>query len=76
MLKDITLGQYFPLDSVIHKIDPRFKIIFTLLYIVLVFFADSLLGYALLFVFSFSLIKLSKVGFAPIFKSLKPPKGS
>ncbi len=72
MLKDITLGQYFPLDSVIHKIDPRFKIIFTLLYIVLVFFADSLLGYAFLFVFSFILIKLSKVGFVPIFKSLKP----
>ncbi len=72
MLKDITLGQYFPLDSCIHKIDPRFKILFTLLYIILVFFADSFLGYALVAVFSFILIKLSKVGFTAIFKSLKP----
>ena len=72
MLKDITLGQYFPLNSVIHKIDPRFKILFTLLYIILVFFADSFLGYVLVAVFSFALIKLSKVGFASIFKSLKP----
>ena len=72
MLKDITLGQYFPLDSLVHKIDPRFKIIFTLLYIILVFFADSLLGYALVALFCFAIIKLSKVGFIPVFKSIKP----
>jgi len=72
MLKDITLGQYFPIDSVIHKIDPRFKIMFTLCYIVLIFFAASPAGYLAVGIFSFLVIKLSKVGFTVVFKSLKP----
>ena len=38
MIKDITLGQYFPGTSVIHKLDPRAKILFTLLYVVSLFF--------------------------------------
>lgn len=72
MLKDITLGQYFPIDSVIHKIDPRFKIMFTLCYIVLIFFASSPAGYLAVGIFSFLVIKLSKVGFTVVLKSLKP----
>ena len=72
MLKDITLGQFFPLDSVIHKIDPRFKIMFTLLYIILIFFADSLAGYLTVAVFSIVIISLSKVGFKVVLKSIKP----
>lgn len=72
MLKDITLGQYFPLDSPIHKIDPRFKIIFTLCYIVLIFFADSAAGYLAVALFSLSVVKLSKIRFSVVFKSLKP----
>lgn len=72
MLKDITLGQYFPLDSPIHKLDPRTKIVFTLLYIVLVFFADSAIGYAAVAIFCFGVILLSKIRLSIVFKSVKP----
>lgn len=72
MIKDITLGQYFPLDSVIHKIDPRFKIMFTLAFIVLIFFADSFAGYTAVALFSIAIIKLSKIRFSVVIKSVKP----
>ena len=72
MITDITLGQYFPIESVIHKIDPRAKILFTLLYIVLVFFADSLITYALVAFFCMSVIVLSKIKFSVVIKSVKP----
>ena len=47
MLKDITIGQYFPGNSVIHRMDPRFKIVMTLLFIVMLFLGQHL--YSLLF---------------------------
>ena len=47
MLKDITLGQYFPGNTLVHRLDPRTKIIFIVLYIVSLFQAQSWLGYAL-----------------------------
>ena len=72
MLTDITLGQYFPIDSVIHKIDPRAKILFTLFYIILVFLADSYVTYGLVALFSISVVVLSKIKFTAILKSLKP----
>lgn len=72
MLRDITLGQYFPIDSVIHKIDPRAKILFTMLYIILVFLADSYVTYGLVAFFSISVVVLSKIKFSAILKSLKP----
>ncbi len=72
MLRDITLGQYFPIDSVIHKIDPRAKILFTMLYIILVFLADSYITYGLVAFFSISVVVLSKIKFSAILKSLKP----
>ena len=72
MIKDITLGQYFPIDSCIHKIDPRFKIIFTLVYIILVFFADSVAGYFLVGAFCAMVILLSKIKFTVVLKSVKP----
>lgn len=72
MIKDITLGQYFPLDSPIHRIDPRFKIIFTLLYIILVFFADSVATYSLVALFCFGVVFLSKIKLSVVLKSVKP----
>lgn len=72
MLKDITLGQYFPLDSCIHKLDPRVKILMTLFYIVLIFFVDSIPGYIFVGVFTFSVISLSKVPFKVVINSIKP----
>ncbi len=72
MLNDITLGQYFPSGSVIHKLDPRFKIINTILLIVLLFMCKSIYSYALIFVFIGLLIILSKVPFTFVLKGLKP----
>lgn len=72
MLRDITIGQYFPIESPIHRIDPRFKIIFTLVYIILVFFADSLIGYAAVAIFSFTITKLSKIKISLVLRSIKP----
>ena len=72
MLKDITLGQFFPLDSPIHKLDPRLKIMFTLAFIVLVFFADSIPGYLAVMLFLGITVKLSKIKFRIVLKSAKP----
>lgn len=41
MIKDITIGQYFPLNSVIHKLDPRTKLLFTIVFIVMVFVSNN-----------------------------------
>jgi len=71
MIKDITLGQYFPMDSPIHKIDPRFKILFTLFYIILIFFANSVLTYSLVGVFCIAVVLLSKIRFTVVLKSVK-----
>ena len=72
MITDITLGQYFPIESCIHKIDPRLKIIFTLVYIVLVFFANTILTYSLIALFCFIVIMLSKIKLSVVLKSVKP----
>jgi energy-coupling factor transport system permease protein len=72
MIKDITIGQYLPGDSLIHKLDPRIKIILSFIFIVAVFIVNNFLGYCLIAVFTFSTIFISKVPFKYIFKGLKP----
>ncbi len=72
MLSDITLGQYFPGNSVIHKLDPRIKIISIILLIVTIFCTKTYTGFALLAVLSFLLVAVSKIYFSTILKSLKP----
>ena len=47
MIRDITIGQYYPADSVIHRLDPRVKIVCTLLFLISLFVQNSLLGYAI-----------------------------
>ncbi len=71
MIKDITIGQYFPGDSVIHRLDPRFKIIFTLLYIIVVFMANSLIAYGLVALFVFGSIFLSGIPIKHTLRGLK-----
>ncbi len=61
MLRDITLGQYYPADSVIHKLDPRVKLLGTVLYIVSLFVFGKPVNYLLAAVFLIILIRLSKV---------------
>ena len=51
MLRDITLGQYYPADSVIHRLDPRVKLFGTLVYLVTLFLADNFIGYLLALLF-------------------------
>ena len=72
MIKDITLGQFFPGSSVLHRADPRMKIILTMLYIVCVFLAKSTLAYILVVLFTLFLITLSRLNFSIIIKALKP----
>ena len=71
MLKDITLGQYFPGESVIHKLDPRFKILFTIFYIVTVFLAKSVEAYVVVAVFIFTVIFVSGIPVKHVFRGLK-----
>lgn len=72
MLKDITLGQYFPINSFLHKLDPRTKILIFLLDIVAIFIAQSLYSYILLTAFTFLVMLISKVPVKMYFKGLKP----
>ncbi len=72
MIKDITIGQYFPGDTSIHKIDPRVKIILTFVYIVALFVVDNLFGFILVGAFILSVILISKLSFKIILKGLKP----
>ena len=62
MLKDITLGQYFPGDTVAHRLDPRTKILLVTLYIIALFCAKSIVTYALLALVLAVCVRISKVG--------------
>lgn len=72
MLKDITLGQYFPLDSFIHKLDPRTKILIFILDIVAIFMARTAESYIVVSLFTFLVMLISKVPIKTYIKSLKP----
>ena len=72
MLKDITLGQYFPGNSVIHRMDPRMKLILTIIYIVGVFMVANLLGYAIALAFLYLVVRLSGIRFSYLLKGVKP----
>ena len=70
MLRDITLGQYYPADSILHRLDPRVKFVGTLVYVISLFLFHNW-GYLLGTVFLAVMIKLSKVPFKFITKGLK-----
>ncbi len=72
MLKDITLGQYFPGNTVAHKLDPRTKILLVVLYIVALFCAKGVIAYALLGLCLATCVKISKVGMKQLVRGLKP----
>ena len=72
MIRDITIGQYYPTDSVIHKLDPRVKIVCTLLYLISLFLFKSVLGYVICTVFLVAVIRTSRVPCKFITKGLKP----
>jgi len=72
MLNDITLGQYFPGGSPIHKLDPRMKIIITIIYITAIFFASDIYTITIIFIINIIIILLSEIPFIIILKALKP----
>lgn len=72
MIRDITIGQYYPAKSVLHRLDPRVKLVSTLLYLISLFLFKSIPGYIVATVFLVAVIRLSKVPFSYIVKGLKP----
>ena len=72
MIKDITIGQYFPGNSPIHRINPAVKIILTIAYIAILFFITNPIAYLIFGVYTITLIMLSGVPFRYILEGLKP----
>lgn len=72
MLKDITLGQYFPGQSVIHRLDPRTKLTMLVVYIVALFLAEGWVSYGLVFLFLAVVIRLSTIPLKSILRGMKP----
>lgn len=71
MLKDITLGQYYQTDSVIHRLDPRVKLVSTVVFIISLFIVDNFIGYLIAAAFLLAVIKLSKVPFSFMVRGMK-----
>lgn len=72
MIREITIGQYYPADSKIHQLDPRVKLVCTVLYLISLFTFKSIIGYVLATAFLCVCIKISKVPFKFMVRGLKP----
>ena len=72
MISDITLGQFFPGYSVLHKLDPRTKIIIALIAIIAVFFANNPASFAFMIIATAILIAVSRISFSVVLKGIKP----
>ena len=72
MLKDITLGQYFPGNSVVHRLDPRTKLIMLVIYIVALFCAVNWVSYAIVFAFLAVTVAISKIPLKSLARGMKP----
>ena len=71
-MNNISLGRYIPYDTIIHKLDPRTKILAMILLLVCVFLPIGYIGYAALLILVFTLLKVAKIKISSIYKSLKP----
>ena len=71
-MKSITLGQYYSVDSPIHRLDPRVKIVLSILYIVIVFLCSNMISMALLLLSAIALVLLSRIPMRIVLKSIKP----
>ena len=72
MISDITLGQFFPGESAIHRLDPRTKIIMCVIFIVSVFLASTPMAFVALLLFTAIMIAISRISFKIILKGIKP----
>lgn len=69
---NISIGQYLPFDTFIHRLDPRVKIVGVFLYIITIFFVDSFLGYLPFGILLLAMLFVAKIPLRSVFKSLKP----
>lgn len=72
MLSDITIGQYFPGNSILHRLDPRTKVVLLFFYLVLIFLCKSGISYGVMTALTAALMLLSKVPMRMMLRSLKP----
>lgn len=72
MFKDVTLGQYFPGTSLIHRLDPRVKLVLTIVFIAVLFMCRGFIPYAIMGVFLLVVILITKINIRLILKSIKP----
>ena len=72
MIRDITIGQYYSVESPIHRLDPRVKVVATLIYIISLFCFNTFSGYIVAVLFFAGMVKLSKVPFRFMIRGLKP----
>lgn len=72
MIKDVALGQYFPGNSLIHRLDPRVKLVLTITFIIALFMCRGFIPYAIMTAFLFAVILITKINMRLIFKSLRP----
>ena len=72
MLKDITLGQYFPGKTVIHRLDPRTKLVLVIVYIVALFLARNFISYGVVLIFLIAIVEISHIRLRVILNSLRP----
>lgn len=72
MLKDVTLGQYFPGSTPVHRMDPRMKLLLTILYIVVLFVADGLISYLAIAAFLVAVIAVSHISPKVVLSGMKP----
>ena len=72
ILKDISLGQFFPGNTIVHRLDPRIKLILTIVYITALFIANGVFGYALMLFILLTCLTLSKIKPKAVFRGLRP----
>ena len=72
MLKDITLGQFFPGNSFVHRLDPRTKLLFLIVYIAALFTASNWISYGVIFAFLVFVIFVSQIPLKSVLSGMKP----
>ncbi len=72
MFNNVSIGQYFPTDSFVHRLDPRVKLIFVFVFMIAIFFVDSYIILGLVAITIITLILMSKVPIKIILRGLKP----
>ena len=70
-MSDFTIGQYYPENSIIHRLDPRVKLFGTLVFIVMLFVVNNFIGFGLMALYLFLIVKCSKIPFTKVLKGVK-----